>query len=242
MLSVVTWKWTAPGGPSFGPEYVNRLRAGLARHLHLPHQLWCITDEAQGIDPRVRIVPLPQLLSTSPRCRRRMRIFDRAFAAPFGDRILTIDLDVVIVDDLTPILDRPEPLVCWLVRHAHVFSGSFHLQTPGVLQGLWDRFAADPDGYPRLVQPHGVASDQAMLNHYLRTQPAMPYWTEADGFVTYFGKGYETRESFGVGPTLQRLPLGARIVVLGSADKRAMDTGAYPWIREHWSALEAVAS
>ena len=237
MLSVVCWRWTAPGGPSFGPEYPNRLRAALERHLHLEHELVLVTDDAVGIDPRIRIVPIPTTFAHTPRCRRRMQVFSGEFAVAYlGPRILSIDLDVVIVDDLTPIVDRQEPLVMWKVGYAGVFSGSFHLMDAGILDDLWRRFAENPEGYPVKVSKERVPSDQAMLNAYLTDKP-VPFWTEADGFVTYFGKGYERQERHGVGPRLTQLPPGARIVVMGSADKAQLDEGRDPWMREHWTSL-----
>lgn len=245
-LSVLCWKWNqADGTPKFGPEYVNRLRAGLARHLHLDHNLTCVTDDPRGLDGDIRTLPITEFQNT-PRCRRRMAQFSRAFASKVGERILSIDLDVVLVDDITPIVNRPEPLVCWKVAHAQVFSGSFILMNAGVLDGLYRQYAADPEGFPRRVQPRGVPSDQAMLNYYLGndTYPeysTVPYWTEADGFVTYFGEGYEAFEAMGVGPRYRNLPDGVRIVVLGSADKAVMDEGRYEWVRRHWSSLKAAA-
>jgi hypothetical protein len=230
MITVSCWSW----GGLFGVEYVNRLRSALERHLHLDHQLVCITDDSRGIDPRVRVVPMPAIYSETPRCRRRMLQFHRDFW-PASYRILAIDLDVVIVNDITPLVDRPEPIVLWKVGHAGVYSGSFLLYDAGTLHGAWERFAADPDGYPKSIQPRGVASDQAMINHYLATSGTrIAELTEADGLVSYYGAGYEQIAHLGVGPNRTQLPAGARIVVLGSADKAVMDEGRYGWVREHW--------
>lgn len=234
-LSVVTWKW---GAAPFQARHVNVLRAMLARHLHLPHRLYCVTDDPAGLDPEIFFVPMPTTYAHTPRCRRRMWQFSRDFGHVVGPRILAIDLDVVIVDDLTPILDRPEPIVGWKVGHAGVYSGSFLLFTVGALDGAWRRFASDPDGYPQRLQPRGVASDQAMVNDWLKTQPAIGTWTEADGFVTYYGAGYERLEHLGVGPSRPELPAGARIVVLGSADAAVLDEARFDWVREHWSSLD----
>lgn len=233
-VSVVTWRW----GRLFGPEYVNRLRSMVARHLHIPHAFFCITDDATGLDPSVQVVPMPRLFeddrrqaSAEFRCRRRLWQFDRARAEVFGQRILHLDLDTVIVDDITPIVDRPEPIVCWRVHYAHCYSGAFMLFTAGALQGLWDAYRLDPEGYPRRTGQRG-ASDLAMLNFYLLTPPAS--WDEQDGFVAYFGTGYERVEHLGVGPNRPTLPEGARVVMLGAADKAVLDEGRFAWCREHW--------
>ena len=236
MLSVVCWKW----GGVFSALYVNRLKLALRKHLQLEHQLCCVTDDPTGIDLDVQLLPI-RVFTDTPRCRRRMKQYDADFASLIGRRILSIDLDVVLTDDITPLVDRPEPIVCWKVGYARVFSGSFVLYNHDALHGLYEAYARDPIGFPHMVQPRGVPSDQAMLNHYINAQRIrVACWTERDGIVTYFGKGYERFAHLGVGPSQPKLPRGARLVVLGSADKAVMDEGSYPWIREHWSSLGGV--
>lgn len=210
------------------------MRSMLVRNLRTPFRMFCVTDDPDGIDPEVGIVIMPTQLAATPRCRRRMQQYSADFDWLFGDRLLSIDLDVVLVDDITPLVDRPEPIVCWRVGYAQVYSGSFVLWSAGALDGAWRAYRADPDGYPKRAQPNGVGSDQAMLNYWLATQPPVAVLTEADGLVSYFGAGYERLEHHGVGPNRQELPPGARIVVLGSADKAVLDEGAHPWIVEHW--------
>lgn len=234
MLTIATWKW----GKTFSARHVNVLRAALAQHLHLDHELVCITDDSTGIDGDVRIVPMPTDFDRSPRCRRRMQQYSREFSEKLGRRNLTIDLDVVIVGDLTAILDRPEPIVGWQVGHAGVYSGSFVLADAGALDGAWQWFRRDPIGYPLRASSERVPSDQAMINHWLQSQPPIATWTEADGFVTYYGTGYEKLEHLGVGPSHPRLPKGARIVVLGSADLDVLQPGRYDWVDSHWVALD----
>lgn len=239
MITVVAWKW----GGLFPAEYVLRLRAALARNLSIPHELVVITDERQGLDGAdLRVVPMPSRFAATARCRRRMQLCSRDFGRELGaKRILAIDLDVVIVDDLTPLVSRPEPVCGYRVGHAGVYSGSFLLFDVGALDGAWQEYQQDPIGYPIRVQPRGVPSDQAMINHWLeRSGTSVGTWTEADGLVTYYGEGYERLEHWGVGPTRRTLPANARIVILGSADKSVMDRGEYPWVVEHWGpALEA---
>lgn len=233
MLTVITWRWEAPGGVHFGPEYVNRLRSMLERNLQLPHELVCVTDDRMGIDKRVRIVVPPRPLPGDMRCRRRMWQYAAERRHDLGERILAIDLDVVIVRDITPIVDRPEPLVCWRVGYANVFSGSFVLFDAGALDGAWRAYAADPLFYPALTGEKN-ASDQAMLNQFLKHKQ-VAQWKERDGFVTWFGsERYKHLQHHGMGPDRPNLPPHARIVVLGSADKGVMDAGRYPFVREHW--------
>ena len=233
MLTVVTWRWKRPDGSSlFGPEFVNRMRNMLERRLGLPHRLLCLTDDTQGIDPRVECLPLPTEFADTFRCRRRMWQWSRDRASLFGPRFLAIDLDLVLTDDITPIVDRPEPLVMLRIGYANTLSGSFILSDTGALHGAYAAYAADPVGFPKRTGLQN-ASDQAMLNLWLRGQKVAEWNERRDGFAVFFGAGYERFAHLGVGPTRPQLPKGTRVVVLGSDDLGALTDPRYPW-RGEW--------
>lgn len=225
MLTVACWRW----GKLFSSLYVNRLRAMLERHLHIPHQLACITDDFEGIDDRVRIVAPPREFDPF-RCRRRM--WQYSAERDFG-RTLFIDLDVIITADITPLVHRHEPIVCWKVGYAGVYSGSFLLCDAGAMDGAWVRFRDEPR---RFIAETGEqnASDQAMLNTWLRGKH-VAHWTERDGILTWFGgEKYARFQHHGMGPDRPQLPPGTRVVVLGSSDKNVMDEGQHEFVRQHW--------
>lgn len=232
MLSIVTWLWRPQSGPALGPRYVNNLRSMLARNLRIPHTLHCVTDTPAGIDPGVVIVAPPQEYADTPRCRRRMWQWAKERRELWGPRMLAIDLDVVITDDITPLVDRPEPIVMWKVGYAGVYSGSLILADTGALDGAWQAFACNPLGYPKATG-EANGSDQAMLNHWLKGR-RVAEWTERDGICTWFGNGYSDREHHGIGPGNPQPPKGTRLVVFGRHDVGVMESGAYPWVREAW--------
>jgi hypothetical protein len=249
MLTVVTWKW----GRLFGPEYVNTMRSMMLRHLHVPHQLVCVTEDPVGIDSDVTCVPPPYRLSTghpphhagltfpgTPRCIRRLKQYDGAWAREYlGPRFLSIDLDVVVTGDVTPLFDRLAPLVLWRVGYAQVYSGGIVLMDAGALDGMWQAFSLNPERYARAAQaavyreradaPWGDASDQPVLNHYVRTHPVpVDELRDEDGITTYFS-GYRPAD-----PPMAELRPGTRIVMFGSANKAVLDEGRHAWVREHW--------
>jgi hypothetical protein len=227
VLAVVTWKW----GKLFSHEFVNRMRNMLERHLHVPHRMLCLTDDRHGIDHRVECLPLPIEFAGSFRCRRRMWQYSEARRSTFGPRFLSLDLDNILTDDITPLVERPEPLVMFRVGYANTLSGSFVLCDTGYLHGAYEAYAKDPVNYPRKTGLQN-ASDQAMLNMYLRGR-RVAQWKERDGFCVFFGKGYERLEYHGVGPNRPNLPQGTRVVVLGSDDLWALEDPRFAW-REHW--------
>lgn len=239
MLTVCSWKW----GDKFSPTYVHRMRAMVARRLDVPHEFVCITDDPTGLEG-IRVVPMPTRFADTPRCRRRMWQFSREFGETVGgSRLFLLDLDLVFVKNITPLVERTEPVVCAWIDYAGVYSGSMLLMNPGALHGLWEAYERDPEGYPVKAWPRGIGSDQAMLNYYLRQDPdahdkpaPIGQWTRRDGIVTYFGEGYERFEHLGVGPNRPVLPPKSRVVVLGSDDKHVLEQNAFPWVTEHWVA------
>ena len=54
---ILCMKW----GTKYGPEYVNRLYGMVRRHLSGDFAFICLTDDASGIRPEVRCLPIPPL-------------------------------------------------------------------------------------------------------------------------------------------------------------------------------------
>jgi hypothetical protein len=243
MLSVVTWKWNRPDGSSlFGPEYVNRMRSMMERHLHVEHRVVCVTDDAAGLDLRVDVVPLPHEFSGSPRCIRRLRQYDEQWSRYwFGPRFLSIDLDMVVTGDVTHLFDRTEPLVCWRLGWRHeIYGGALVLMDAGALRGLWERFSADPWGYALAAQasvyhkptpgaPWSGASDQPVLNYYIRTSGVrVADLKDEDGLTTY-RNGFRPKD-----PPMSELRPGVRLVSFGHGSIDVMEGGKHEWVRENW--------
>jgi hypothetical protein len=96
-INVLCVKW----GRKFGPEYVNRLRAMVARHLSLPHRFVCLTDDATGLhrDVECRAIPAADLHGSW----NKLRLFHRDLD-DLGGRALYLDLDTVVLRGLDPLV------------------------------------------------------------------------------------------------------------------------------------------
>jgi hypothetical protein len=231
-LAVVTWKW----GSLFGSEYVNRLREMLCRHLHIPFELYCITDDVAGIDPRILVHPMytdhAEMVGGKRSCFRRLRLLDREMGTIFGPRILQLDLDIVITADVTPLFDRSESVVlCEQSVNAGrpVLNPSMFLFDAGVLHDLWEQFHADPQGVHNKARKAGWScSDMSIINNYVMVNKIKAArWTQKDGVVAYWR---EVRRLGG------RLPPGARAVLFYGKDNPgdAEVLKKSPWIKEFW--------
>jgi hypothetical protein len=236
-LTVATFKWNNPGYRSkFGPESVNTVFAGFKQGYKKPFRMVCITDDAEGIDPEIGIepiwydhadVPSPHG-NGNPSCYRRLKAFAPEMREILGPRVLLIDLDNVPIPgaDLTPLFDRPEPIVLLKTPEPHVpFNGSMVLMDTGAFPEVWETF--DPNVSPRLALAancHG--SDQGWLSYLFRDRnPAT--WRDgpgADGIYVY--RRMENQDE---------LPDDARLVLFhGKPDYWEPEAQAHEWVRRYW--------
>lgn len=234
MLSIVTFKWKPRPHyrSTFTAEAVNILQRMVARHYHAPHRFLCITDDADGLHPSIEAVPLWNDYADipspngghNPSCYRRLKMFSREIAEIVGPRFVCLDLDTVIVNDVSPLWDRPEDFVVWGETNPRsYYNGSMWLLRTGTRAKVWETF--DPKTSPQAAFAAGrFGSDQGWLSHCLGKGEAM--WTTADGVYSY---NVHLRR-----PPVP-LPENARIVMFhGSSDPWGQEAQRLPWVREHW--------
>jgi hypothetical protein len=220
LISVLTWKW----GDAYGPEYVIRLNHMLSRHLRVPFQLFCITDNAEGLlNQDIALVPMftkwagvkkPQGYRSADNdlCQRRLAMFDRQFLEVQSGRFLHLDLDTVITGDITDMIVRPEPLIMAArPKMKHRVMPGFMLFDRGYLHELWETFHGDPQ-----------RSDMELIDNFVSSRNLNPpTWTEADGV---YGHIYIKKAG--------HLPKDARVVMFyGPGKPHEVDAA---WVKEHW--------
>jgi len=231
-LSVVLWKW----GRKFSGDHVRRMQSMLQRHLSVPHRIVCITDVTHDLPSGVEAAPMPKISRWDYKCLRRLWILS-AKASAIGERLLQLDLDMVLTGSIDAIASRTEPFVVWksdsCVRHGYGYNPSVMLITPGAKDDVWRRYADDPKGMIRAAEQAGwwarTNSDQGVMSYLLQGQD-VPVWTRDDGIAAYrviAGKH---------GQRGKTLPDDVRIVSFhGPRDPSdpALHTKS-PWILEHW--------
>jgi hypothetical protein len=224
-LTVVTWLWYSdPKKRPFSGDQVGRLRNMLARHLPVPHELVCATTVPDDVPDGIRTVPIePRLMSAGKRYPKIM-LFRRDAADLFGGgRLLSLDLDTVIVRDLTPVVDRPEPLVLW--RNSSYgkpgrspYASAIMLMDAGARPEVYESFV----GTPR--EHWGAGSDQAWISRHAPDPEGEWGYNDADGvFKARIMKA-------------GKLPKDARVVLFHSRlhPAKRKTQQRWPWVREHW--------
>ena len=95
---IICMKW----GTKYGAEYVNRLYNMVNRHLTLPFQMVCLTDDSTGIDTNVKCYPIPELNLPSnipERGWKKLTTFSPELYDLKGTALF-LDIDIVIVDNI----------------------------------------------------------------------------------------------------------------------------------------------
>lgn len=233
--TIVTWRWQpAPGYRSkYGPETVNTLAAMVRRYYQRPHRFVCVTDDADGIDPRVECLPdwadyasVPSPHGgRNPSCYRRLRAFHPEIAASFGRRFVSLDLDTVVTGPLESLWDRAEDFVIWGDTSPRSrFNGSMFLLTAGARPQVWTEF--DPETSPVRAKSAGFwGSDQGWLSYILSGPEAK--WTAADGVRSFRNDISKHGGS---------LPVGTRIVFFHGQSDPWHDAvhEKFPWVRQFY--------
>lgn len=237
MLTVVCWKWKPIKGyrSEFGPEAVNTLRRMVERNYQRPHELVCVTDDPEGIDKKVRVVPIWDDFSSvanpygrkQPSCYRRLRAFSREAQEILGSRFVSLDLDCVIVDDMVPVWDRAEDFVIWGDTSPHTpYNGSMWLMNAGSRSQVWEKF--DPVTSPLISKRMGYfGSDQAWIGACLG--PNECKWSQADGVYSY-------RNDIRKQIPPDQLPSNARIIIFhGQFDPwMSQVRERHSWVRKNY--------
>lgn len=144
-IEIVCWKWNNGLHPKkkmvFGPDHVNTLASMLSRNVHRKYRLTCITDEPEGIDSSVRVLPIWDDYRDKGGCFLRLKAFASEMKTLIGDRIVSIDLDTVIVSDITELITRKEDFAVWGGENrAAPYCGSFWIMTAGSRAEVWTGF------------------------------------------------------------------------------------------------------
>lgn len=236
-MTFITWLWRPDPGyrSQFAAKHVNVLASMVRKHFPRPHDFKVVTDMPAGIDTsKITIIPawndfadLPSPYGSQarqPSCYRRLRAFHPEIGTVFGERFVSLDLDTVIVGDLTPLFDRPEDFVIWKEQDVRSFyNGSMFLLRAGARAHVWERF--DPVRSPQEARSAGrFGSDQGWLSHVLGRGEAT--WSTADGVYSF---------RVDLKPKHATLPAGARVVHCHGCDDpwgRVMQR--LPWVKEHW--------
>ncbi|MFN3507891.1 MAG: hypothetical protein ACK4ZU_10460 [Allorhizobium sp.] len=239
---VFCMKW----GDMYGPEYVNNLAAGVKRHLRRPYRIICFTDQSEGIQPDVEVLPIPELELPSGKADRRWRklgLFRRDLYGLSGTALF-LDLDLVILDELNCFFDAEGDFL--IVRDDELFRSKplrrlnprrdKFLRSVGNSSVFRFEIGAHSYIYEELVADmEGALSQYEISQQFQSAQVAkfsrLAYWPK--GWCVSFKNSCVPRglRSYFSAPSP---PVGARIVVFAGRPKmqEVLDGGGGRWYRK----------
>jgi hypothetical protein len=210
-LNVVVWSW----GTKYGREYVERLFAGVHRHLARPFMPWVFhPNEAD------------HHLTQIPGCFARLRMFDPAFQRHHGlkGRVVCLDLDAIVTGPLDQVFDRDEDFVILQGANASnpcPYNGSLMSFRVGAHPDIWEDFSLDA---VKASPKHEFHDDQGWYWHKISDAAG---WTAGpeSGVYAFQKPGW---------PKGEKLPEDASLVVLPGWRDPAKFTHL-DWVKEHWA-------
>ncbi len=143
-----------------------------------------------------------------------------------------MDLDVVITDDLRPLLNRTEDFIAWKNPHPMwPYNGSMFMLTAGARPDVWESF--DPKTSP--AESHAAncrGSDQGWMSYVLGNGEAT--WGPEDGVYSFQDELVKRRRRMPIPP--YPLPSNARVVVFhGPVDPWSPGVGKLArWVKDHY--------
>lgn len=235
----VIWKWRQQGCRSeYRSEYVNIWCSMLRRSFPYKHRIICVTDDPVGI-VECETYPLwrdhDQIVNPNgshlPSCYRRLKIFSEAQTRAMGidknERVVSIDLDMVFLGDVTHIFNiETLAFIGWkrpgISGQPNSYNGSLFMFRTGTMDKIWDEF--DPLTSPmtaRRAKYYG--SDQGWMSYILRG--SMPGWGKVDGIY-----------SFSSDISAKPFPINAKLISFNGNSKpwHALVQAQHPWVVRYW--------
>lgn len=224
-LVITTWWW----GNKYGQNYVDRLKAGVTRHLTEPHRFMCLTDQVaaqtkDGID--YRPIEDKELLPVKG-CFARLRTFDPYWQfirdITKGDRIVCLDLDLIVTGPLDHLFYRPEPFC--ILQGANAanpcpFNGSVWMLRAGYRPDVWSEFSLEAAAKTKHFE---FPDDQGWFWDRIPDAAGWQAGTRS-GIYAYQKPGW---------PKGDALPHDAKIVCFPGKRDPSQFTHL-PWVKEHW--------
>lgn len=210
MIHFGTWSW----GTRYPEHYIKRLQAGIARHVTEPHRfhVWKPSEEDMH-------------LTRVQGCFARLRTFDpdwqKAHGITCGERIVCLDLDLVITGSLDGLFDKP--LGFMILQGVNAtnpcpYNGSVWALHAGYRSDVWSDFSLDAAAR---VPFYAFPDDQAW---FAAKMPLAGRLGPADGVYAFKKPGW---------PAGTDLPKNARIVAFPGHRDPSQFTWV-PWVSEHW--------
>lgn len=160
---------------------MNALKRAVTQFLNIPHRFVCLTDDPNGVDCETMAIPM-----NLPSWWGKIA----CFAPIWEDRVIFIDLDMIIRADITKFARRTEPFLAikpFQSRPNGVASALLSI-APDYRRDIWDVFSNDPQGAIIRCHKEALPAWNNGDQRWLELMGAKPvYWQDIfpDQLVSY---------------------------------------------------------
>lgn len=152
MLTVACVKW----GDLYGPDYVNKLQSMVKRNLRIPHRFVCFTDDPRFLNCETRELPKGLVGWWNKLYLFRYGLFE--------DRMLFLDLDVVVTGSLDELVNVPSDFCIISDWHLDSYNSSVFVLSKNAHPEVWDDFGS----------PGHLHGDQDWITLKIPNAPVFP--------------------------------------------------------------------
>lgn len=202
---------------TYSPDDVAVLASMLKRHGG--HSLSCAHDGFE-MPAGVRGIKMPSGTEHLPDYLPKLWAWSPELQSHFAGRYACIDLDVVVLEDLAPVLATEEPIRLWDSAVGEPYNTSLFTLTPGRGTIVWHSLTPQ-----RLADAKAKAKrwtgDQSWVAHALGD--ALPTFGEDAGVIRY-RKSQHREEA----------PVGARSVFFCGPYSPSREREVSPWVMKSW--------
>jgi len=146
-LQVVCFKWYKKKArynhiTIYDHNHVNQLYYALLQYLDMPFEFVCFTDDVSGIHPDIYTILLPEEIKLLKARYTKLLIFADEMKYIIGNHILCLDLDTVITDDITSLVDINDDFKIYngTAGKGTPYNSSLIRMKAGKRKHVWDNF------------------------------------------------------------------------------------------------------
>lgn len=210
-------------GRSFGKpvakydeRHVEKLESMLRRHGG--HDLLCIHDGT--FSPETRSLVMPEEASSLTDYMPKLWAWSPEFHEWIGHRFASIDLDVVITDDIAPALETKYPFRIWDRADHEPYNSSLFVLEPGYGHQVWETLSAERVAAAR-ARARKWCGDQSWIAHVLG--PDEQTFGESSGIMQYRPKLHR-----------QAMPDGMKAGFMCGPYEPFSEMEQSPWLWKHY--------
>ena len=168
MIHIVCLKW----GEKFNPIYVNNLFKAIKKNCNHEFKFHCFTDNSTMINNDVIIHHLPS--NNLQGWWNKLYLFSNQIDIPIGEKILFVDLDTIVVDNIDSLLSHTPATIVGLrsFYKPKQFASGLMMWRHGDHEHVWLNFIQNSENHVKRI---GLGGDQVWIGENVK-EPE--YWQD----------------------------------------------------------------